>query len=356
MTRLERYVAATVLRSFMLSAAALTALFSLLDFVDQLGAVGQGNYRLGDALTYVVLTVPLRLLQVMPAAMLLGSLLGLGLLARQSELVVMQSLGLPARRIIGAVVKLAVPIVIVLALLAQYVVPPAQALAEARRLAAVSAAAPMRSGDGFWAQGAGQFLNVQRFRYGNIPENLDIYAFTPDGSLGSAIHAARADIEPDGTWLLSGATETSIDSLQIHVRQLGRLPWHAFIPPGEIRLLMLAPDAMPPVALYEYVRDLQHRHQQALRYKQELWSRLGIPLSMLAMILIAAPFVFGAPRAASAGQQIMFGGLLGIAFLFTQQIAAYLGLLLGIDPAATVLAPPLLLMAVAVVLLGRLRR
>jgi hypothetical protein len=100
MTRLERYVAGCVLRAVLLSAAAIVALFSLLAFVDQLGAVGQGRYNIGDVLIYTLLTIPARVMQMAPVAMLLGGLLGFGLLSRQSELVIMQSLGLSAARIV----------------------------------------------------------------------------------------------------------------------------------------------------------------------------------------------------------------------------------------------------------------
>jgi len=61
MTLLERYIAVAPSRLSGVSAG-LTSLFSLLEFVDQLHDVGKGNYRLIDALVYVLLTVPARLL------------------------------------------------------------------------------------------------------------------------------------------------------------------------------------------------------------------------------------------------------------------------------------------------------
>ena len=79
---LDRYVGWTVLRAFLLIAAGLTSLFSLLVFVEQLSYVGQGQYRATDALGYTLLTAPDRLLQLAPICMLLAALLGLGSLAR----------------------------------------------------------------------------------------------------------------------------------------------------------------------------------------------------------------------------------------------------------------------------------
>jgi lipopolysaccharide export system permease protein len=104
---------------------------------------------------------------------------------------------------------------------------------------------------------------------------------------------------------------------------------------------------MPPIALYRYVRHLEQQHQQAVRYEQELWRKVSIPLSLIAMIMIATPFVFGSPRARSTGYQIMIGAGFGIVFSLCQQIAGHLDLLLDLNPAAIALAPSLLLMALA---------
>lgn len=353
MTRLERYVAGVVLRAVLLSAAALVALFSLLEFVDQLGAVGEGRYHLTGALVYALLTIPARALQIAPVAMLLGGLLGLGLLSRQSELVVMQSLGLPAARIVGAVVKLALPMVILLFLAAEYLVPPAQALADSRREAAIAAGAPNLNVGGFWAEKNSSFLSVQSI-HGDMPENINIYSFAPDGSLTSATHAANAQIAPDGSWMLRGVTREMVVDSQFSTRHFAQLAWPAFIQPAEIRLLMLPPDALPPLALFNYISVLDQRHQQATRYRQALWATISIPFSMLAMILIATSFVFSSARARGAGQQIIIGGVLGITFLFIQQITAYLVLLLNLDPAPATLALPLFLSAAAFVQFRRL--
>jgi lipopolysaccharide export system permease protein len=267
----------------------------------------------------------------------------------------MQSLGISAARIVGAVMKLGVPIVIVLFLSAQFLVPPAQALAESLRRVAVSTGAPDAGLPGFWAQKDRNFLSVQRIRGGN-PENINIYSFAPDGTLASSTHADRAQVETGGTWLLRNVTEVTVQQSQIGVRHFAQLAWPAFVQPSEIRLLMLPPDAVPPFALFNYIGVLDQRHQQALRYRLELWTTLSIPVSMLAMLLIAAAFVFRSARARGAGRQIIIGGVLGVAFLFVQQITAYLVLLLNLDPAGATMALPVLLSAAAFMQFRRMHR
>jgi len=356
MALLDRYIGLAVFRAFILAAAALTALFSLLEFVEQLSSVGQGHYRLIDALFYVVLTAPSRLLRVTPVSMLLGSLLALGALAKNLELTALLGAGISERRIIGSVFRLAVPIIVALFLMAEFVIPPAQQLAEAQRSAALSSTEVLRSRDSFWARGDRQFLNVQQLEYGTIPKNIEIYSFAPDGSLESFIHADRADIRPDGTWLLTGVLRKRVLGSKFQTEQLASLPWQSFMPPEQVQLLTLPPQSMAPIVLFRYVRDLMERQQQARRYEQELWTKVSIPLSMFAMIMIVAPFVFGSSRSQSTGLQIAIGTLFGIVFSLSQQISGHLGLLLDLNPAITALAPSLLLMALAIYLFRRAHR
>jgi lipopolysaccharide export system permease protein len=371
MTLLERYIAVATVKALGVVSAGLTSLFGLLEFVDQLHDVGKGHYRLIDALVYVLLTAPARLLQLMPAAMLFTCLFALGTLARRGELTAMRAGGVSPGRIVGTVLKLAGYAVVALFLLAQFVIPPAQQLAQAERASRLSSSEAVRSGNSFWAAGDHQFLNVRRFDNGNIPSDLYLYEFAANGELLRFIHADHAEVHPDGTWLLQdvsikrfsgnrsaaegiprsagGATRGT----RIETDRLASVLWHSFLRPRQASVLILPADSMQPIELYQYVRDLERRHQPAARYAQELWAKIDIPLSMAAMILIAAPFVFGPLRSQGTGQRMMIGTMIGIVFSLVQQITTYLGLLLNLNPALTATVPSVALVLLALYLFRR---
>ncbi len=351
----NRYVALTALRAFAVTSLALTGLFSLLEFVEQLASVGQGDYHVGNALVYVVLTAPSRLFQLTPISMLLGSLIGLGALARNAELTAMQSLGISQGRIVRSILLTAVPVAAVLFLLAQFVIPATQLSARAGRSAALRASASYHTDDSLWAQSGGQYLNVQRFDPGNVPVGVDIYAFGADNSLLSLLHADTAHVGPDGTWLLSGVVRKHVEQSILRTDRLPTLPWHAFLSPKQLRFLNLPLDSIPPVALYSHVVALRRLGQNATRYEEAFWAQVSIPFSILAMIMVVSPFLFGAARTQSTGRSLVFGVGFGIVFSLVQQILNHLGLLLGIVPAATALAPPLAVMMLAIYLLSPAR-
>ena len=351
MKSLNRYIQLNAIRAIAMVALALTGLFSLLEFVEQLASVGEGNYSVADAFAYVALTAPARLLQVMPVSMLLGCLLSLGTLARGSELIAMLSLGISERRIIGSVLWLAIPIVVSLFLLMEFAIPPAQQLAQERRASALSSSLTHHA-DTFWAQHGRQYLNVQRFEPGGTPLGIDIYSFHDDGAVDSIIHAERASIRHDGTWLLSGVSRKSLKASELVTDHLDTLSWHSFITPRQIQFLMLPPNSAPPIGLYEHIRNLQP-DQTATRYEQELWSKITLPLSLVAMVIVAVPFIFGSPRSRNSSQNLARGVGIGIVFSLAQEISTRLGLLIDLSPAVTATAPALLVIGIALYLFRR---
>jgi lipopolysaccharide export system permease protein len=348
MTRIERYIAIATLQALLLVSAGLTLLFSLLELINQLHDVGKGNYRLINACFYVLLTAPSRLLQVMPAAMLFASLFALGALATRAELTVMRASGISPTVILGAVLKLALGAVVALFILAQYVIPPAQQMAQAERNSRLAALDAVRGSNDFWAAGEHQYLNVRRFADANIPVDIYLYEFSSSGTVQGVIQAARAEVRPDGSWLLQNVTRKRFSGTQIDTEQLATLVWQSFLRPAQLSLLALPADTMRPIDLYRYVRDLERRDQPAARYSQALWDKIDLPLAMVAMILIAVPFAFGSMRTRGMGQRMLIGAMIGIIFSLVQQISSYLGLLLNISPALTATAPSLLLATLGV--------
>ncbi len=349
----DRYVGQTVLRAFLVIAAGLTALFSLLAFVEQLGLVGQGHYKTVDALAYTVLTAPSRLLQLAPIAMLLATLLGLGRLARGSELTAFLSFGVSETRIILAVMKLCGPLLLALFLLAQFVIPPAQLAAQRRQVAALGNALPDLSGGGFWVARDRNFLNVEAFSGGDTLRGISVYRFDPDGTLQSFLQAGRAQIRADGQWLLTDVVLKNVQGSRIVTEHRTSLDWKPFLSSRQLQLLAMPVGTMPPVALYRYVQQLKRLHEPTQLYEQAFWSMVAIPLSLIGMALIAVPFVFGSQRGGTAGRQILIGSLLGIVFVIGQQITGYIGLLLDLHPAFFALAPSVLLVGLGLWLLDR---
>ena len=343
----ERYVAGTAAMAIALVGLALVALLSLFHFVEQLPLVGQGGYGVQTAFSDMVLTAPSRALQVAPVSMLLGSLLAFGLLARNAELTVMLSLGISEQRIIRSVMLLVLPATIVLLVVSQYLIPSGQRLAYERRSAAL-ASTFQPDENGAWAHSGGQYLNVRQLDAAANASGIDIYAFTSDGNLSSVIHADHADPGSGRNWTLTGVTRTLTHDSVFAVDHPATLTWHAFLTGDAMRDLFLPVDSIPPVELYRQIRSAARLGENVPRLQQAFWGLIGIPFSMLAMTMLVASIAFQPARMQSTAQDLTRAMAFSIAYSLAQQILDRLGLLLGLAPAKTALALPLLLMSFAV--------
>jgi lipopolysaccharide export system permease protein len=256
-------------------------------------------------------------------------------------------------RIIGAVMKLCVPLIVALFLLAQFVIPPAQLAAQRLQAAALGNALLGLSGGGFWVARDRNFMNVQGLSGGNTLRGLSAYSFNPDGTLQTYLQASRAQIKANGPWVLSDVLRKHVQGGRIVTEHSTSLNWNPFLSSRQLRLLAMPVGTMPPVALYIYVQQLKRLHEPAELFDQAFWGMVAIPFSLIGMVLIGAPFVFGSQRAGSAGRQIVIGSLLGIVFVLGQQISGYIGLLFDFSPAICALAPSVLLLGLSLWLLDR---
>lgn len=103
----------TIITTIILVLSVFVGLSAVIKFVEQLRSVGEGSYTMLSALYFVILGMPRDIELFFSMAALLGSLVGLGMLASSSELVVMQAAGISKLRIGLSVLKTAVPLMVV---------------------------------------------------------------------------------------------------------------------------------------------------------------------------------------------------------------------------------------------------
>lgn len=344
---LDRYVVGHLAAAFVLVIAILLALFGFLDFVDELDETGRGRYGAWDALYFVALTLPTRLLALVPVAALLASLLGLGSLHARNELTAMRAVGLSPRRIGLAVARAGILLLVAMVLLAEVIAPALAERAWTRRAHAIAGDVLAQGEDhtGFWFRDRERFIHVADMRYGHVPAGIEIFEIDASGRLQRFVQAEEAQSRGRGAWLLLGVRDKRIDGGQVTLERLPALQWSGFLSPEEGAVTELDVDSLAPSALAAYAADLRRRGQRADRYEAALWRKLSIPFATAAMLLISLPFAFGALGLHSTGQRVLAGAGIGIAFYLGEQILNQAGLLLGVPPALTAPLPALALAA-----------
>lgn len=345
---LDRYVALTLARNYLLALGALLAVLTIFAFVEELEDLGKGRYRLKDAALFILLTTPRRVIDLAPVTALLASLTALGALASGRELVAMQAAGVSPLRIGWSALRPGLLFVAVAVALGQFVAPPLDRVAHVKRAQALSGTVAIQSDHGFWSRAGHRFLRVRDIRGGGILGGVEIYEFDDDGRLRRFTYAQRADIRADREWRLTDVVQKDFEAGGIVRRQLPVLAWESFLNAEQVDLLALQPSILSFSDLYEYVRYLRASGQDSASYELALWQKASMPLAVGAMTLLSVPFVLGVMRMASTGQRMMIGSLVGVGFHLASQVTARLGLLLNLSPAVTALAPALVVLAVTV--------
>ncbi|NNL78619.1 MAG: LPS export ABC transporter permease LptG [Desulfobacterales bacterium] len=353
MKTVDSYIGSRFLQGFALIIVILAALFSFLELVSQLDDVGRGNYELKDALFFIGLTLPRRLLDLMPISTLLGSIVALGLLADHGELLAMQAGGMSVRRICLSVLASGTLLIISTGMLAEMVVPPMDQLARTRRAMALSSSGVTLTQQGFWARRGFSYIHVGKTLSGGVATDVDIFESDEKGRLRVFTYAREADIQDNRRWLLKDITQKNITDQSITTRHMESLTLDSFLSSDQVDILELPAISMSSFDLHRYVRALRGSGQNADRYALALWRKLSVPLTTGAMILLSLPFIFGSTRRTTAGRRIMLGAFVGIALYFIDQVTMHLGLLLSLNPIITAMTPVVLIAGIA---LWRLRR
>jgi len=130
MNLLTRYLGREIYASTALVFGALIMLFAFLDLIHELNVVGVGQYHLGYVMLFVVLTIPGHVSELFPVAVLVGTVLALVQLAANSELTIFRASGASLWQMLGALFKLAVPLLLISFLISEFVAPPSERLAQ----------------------------------------------------------------------------------------------------------------------------------------------------------------------------------------------------------------------------------
>lgn len=340
MSILDRYIARTIVSGTLMTLLVLGSLLAFVDFVSEIGNVGKGQYTVLDAATYVLLSLPKRLYELFPTAVLLGSLLSLGTLASNSELIVVQAAGISIMRIVRAVLQAGLIVVIMVALIGELVVPHSERKAQTIRAVALKQNISLGQ-HGFWAKDSQLYINVGRVYPDYQLGNLEIYELDENKQLKQLIHAQSAYYK-NGSWLLKNVQRTQILGEGIVSDQLKTLEWPRLLNPDLFNVVSVKPATMSAIDLYRYSSYLRTNDLDASHYQLAFWIKVMTPISSMVMLLIALPFVFGSQRSTGSGYRVLVGLLLGIGFFMLNRTVNHLGQIYGVYPFVSASAPVIL--------------
>lgn len=335
--RLDRYIARHVLSAIavvLLIVVGLDLLSSLIDELDQLTE----RYTFVEMLGYLALTTPRRIYEMLPLSALVGCLIGLGSLASQSELTVMRAAGFSTARIVLAVFKPVLLLMVVELSLGQYFAPASERLAVSNRAIAKATDGILDAEEGAWHREGNEFIHIAAIEPGGMIHGVTRYEFDDQRQLVRSSYAKTGEATEDG-WLLSGVRETRFVDNRTAANRLEEERWETALTPRLLSVIIVEPTDLSITGLSSYADYLDNQGINSDTYRLAMWSKLLQPLSIAALVLIGVSFIFGPLRNVTAGQRVIAGVICGVCFKFAQDILGPASSVFGFAPLLAVSLP-----------------
>ncbi len=351
---MDRYVARAVIVPTALALALLVVLISIYLFIDEQGHIGEGAYAMPEAVQFVALSVPQQALDLMPAAVLLGAMIGLGELARRSEIVAFRAAGVSVARFALSLGGVGILLTLLTAFISEYVAPQATAIAYRQRAAARTQHEGALQGARLWIREDQRYIRIDTEAGRRVSPEVTTYEVADDGKRLRAIGQARdVSMTTPGTWVLRQYQQFVYDSSG--VRQVVDPVFALRIRSAALLDMAVEPSDRSIRELAMLVGEVQASRRDTRAFVFALWSRVAHIVSVLCCAMLALPLAFGGLRSAHVGMRILVAIGIGIVFAFSQQIVESGAVLSTLNPAVLAWLPTAALALATSVLIWRSR-
>jgi lipopolysaccharide export system permease protein len=341
----DRYIGRAVLLGITVVLALLLVLVGFFEVIAELEDVERAYTSL-MAYTYVALILPRYLYELFPIATLLGSLIGLGALAGNSELMAMRAAGISTGRIVAASLKSGLLVLLLVVFIGEYLAPRTELQAQRMKMQALSDQITLRTRYGFWSRDENTFINIRQILPDRVLADVSIYQYDDQRRLLRAMHAQRATYKKD-EWVLESVRQSSFSPQRVDAKEIERLPWPTHFKPSVLDVVTVKPHMLAAWDLWRYIGYLEQNGQSAQTYEVAFWGKLVAPLVTLVMLFLSIPFVFGSLRSVGIGQRVFTGAMLGIVFYLLNRAFSYLAVVFALNALFAALFPVLLFLGYA---------
>ncbi|WNC69344.1 LPS export ABC transporter permease LptG [Thalassotalea nanhaiensis] len=349
---LDIYIGKIIATTTFLTLAVLVSVSSIIKFVEQMRAVGRGSYDLIDAALYAFYAMPRDVEIFFPMAALVGGLIGLGMMASNSELVVMQAAGLSKIQIIKSVMKTAAILIVMSMAVGEWLAPQGEATARELRAQAISEGSLISSKSGVWAKDGELIVHITEVADTGTLKNISLYKFDQNLQMKQWLTAKSASWVED-RWLMHDIEISEFSEQRINNSLKDSQEWQSSLTPEKLGVVTVKPEALSVQGLISYLDYLEENNQDTSRYELAFWRKLMQPITVAVMLLVALSYIFGPLRSVSMGARIMMGIGTGITYDFANRMFGSISQTFQLPPFIGAVLPSLLFVIVAVYLLRR---
>ena len=298
------------------------------------------NYTAEEIGLVSISGMPRRLYLDLPLMVLIAVAAGLGGLAQSSELTILRAAGLSIQRIFLKIILVLSPILVGSIVIAQYGMPEAERFSQALKDANVSGGIK----DSVWTRESGRYVFVEGAPDGSVRLWKQIEMADSRDEIERLIASSNVRFYADQV-TLSNARVLAFESEMIR-QQTDDLTQTTKLTERQVRWLVQNPDALSLSELWDAASYLSAEGLNARVHSQLFWQRLLLPVTLIALALLASATAFGSTRSLGMSTRVFLAVLMGLVFKYAMDMASPAVFLAGGHPSLAIILPlliPLLL-------------
>jgi lipopolysaccharide export system permease protein len=317
MSIISRYISITWLRLLVLCQGSFVAVYMVLDMMEKIPRFLRAGGALVDVMRFFVWKLPEMVGQTAAFSVLMATLLTLGLLSRNSEIIAMRSCGVSLPRISMPLLVLGLLVSLLLLVNAELIVP--RSFERMERIERVDikklGVNAVFKRNNIWFRSESKILQAKFFDpQSKTLRGVIVWSMDPSMNPLSRIDAESAEFRDDH-WTLRNAEVKDFSKGRGFARQkVPALDISLNLKVEDLRVLGNNADNLSYRKLKEYAENLQSGGYQAFRYLTMMHTKFSAPFSAFVMVILGIPFALRNSR--SGGMALGIGASVAIGFAY----------------------------------------
>lgn len=328
MTILSRYLTRTYLGMIGTCLSAFISIYLVIDFLERIGKFSRAGVPLQETLLYFFSKTPEIINQTTPMAALMGTILTMGALSRNSEITAMRSSGISLVRIGRPLLVTAGCISAILLFMQEFVVPRAN-----ERVRYIDQVMVQKKGtetffrrNNIWHKSGNMIMQAKLFDPATQTLNgLTIWEMGNGMAPMARVASPLATLQGD-EWTLKDAVRTDLgQSGEAKPQRLPSLKIDLDLEVADLKVVAKSAEDMGFVSLWQYCRSLGEGGYDTARYRTLLHAKISLPFAALVMAFLGIPFSLREGRSSGIGIGIGISIVIGFAYFVLNALLLSLG-------------------------------
>lgn len=312
-----RYIAKIWLHLLLLCMSGFVGLYLVIDLIERIPRFLRTGGAAVDILLYFMWKLPEMVSRTATFSVLMATLLTLGVLSRDSEIIALRSCGISLFKVSLPMLSLGLVVSILLLINAEFFLPHCYARTEmidqVKIKKNVDRARFKRNN--IWFRSKSLILQARLYEP-NTKSLIGVVVWDVDGFMNpvSRIDADTA-VYKDGRWLLNSAVLRNFQSVTGYAPHfIKTMELDLNLKTEDLQVLDKDADNLSIRTLKEYAENLQRGGYKAYRYLTMMHTKIASPFAALVMVLLGIPFALKSSRSGGIAKGI--GVSIGIGFVY----------------------------------------